>query len=342
MVKKKTKGTRRSVGLEFDTGSLRAVELVGNAAASKLANLGSITLPKEAVKEGLILQPKVVGSALKELWSKAGLKERNVLLGVFNQGVLVRYITIPKVSPDKIRNAINFQAEEQLPISLSSVVLDYIVLGETEGTGEAPVQLEILLVAARRDMLDIFLEALSIANLEALDVDVSSIAMMHLLSQKLLGMTIALVNIANGLNSILILVNGKPYLSRLGMAKINDLAKGLGCPLEDVFSNRMFANEESKDLLENWINNLASEVRSSINYYQDQTQLSRVEGILLSGRGALFEGISAQLESYLNIPVRIFNPLKDHDPSKRRLLNTDHEALEYTISAGLAQRGLEG
>ncbi len=342
MVKKKTKGTRRSVGLEFDTGSLRAVEMVGNAAASKLANLGSITLPKEAVKEGLILQPKVVGSALKELWSKAGLKERNVLLGVFNQGVLVRYITIPKVSPDKIKNAINFQAEEQLPISLSSVVLDYIVLGETEGTGEGPVQLEILLVAARRDMLDIFLEALSIANLEALDIDVASIAMMHLLPQKALSMTVAVVNVANGLNSILIMANGKPYLSRLGMAKINDLAEGLGCPLEDVFSSSVINYEKPTQLLDNWINNLASEVRSSINYYQDQTQMSRVEGVLLSGRGAFLNGLSAQLESYLNIPVRLFNPLKEYNPSKRRLLNTDHEAIEYAISAGLAQRGLEG
>ena len=339
---KKIKGNKRSIGLEIDTGSIRAVELVGNAASPKLANLASISLPEEAVNEGLVMQTKVVGAALKDLWNRAGFKERNVLLGVSNQGVLVRYITIPKVSPDKIRNAINFQAEEQLPLSLSSVVLDYIVLGETEGTGEAPVQLEILLVAARRDMLDIFMEALSVANLEALDIDVSSIALMHLLPQKALGMTIALVNIANGLNSILISVNGKPYLSRLGMAKINDLAKGLDCPLEDVFSNRMFANEKSKGLLENWINKLASEVRSSINYFQDQTQLSRVEGILLSGRGALFEGISAQLESNLNLPVRVFNPLKDHNPSKRRLLDTDHEALEYTISAGLAQRGLEG
>ncbi len=336
------KSARRSVGLEIDTGSIRAVELSGKSGTAKLTNLGSITLPKEAVKEGLVLQQKVVGSALKELWARAGLKERNVLLGVSNQGVLVRYITIPKVSPDKIRNAINFQAEERLPLSLSSVVLDYIVLGETEGTGEAPIQLEILLVAARRDMLDIFLEALSIANLEAIDIDVSSIAMMHLLPQKVLGMTVALVNIANGLNSILISVNGKPYLSRLGMVKINDLAEGLGCSLEDVFSSRMFANGESKRLLENWINNLASEVRSSINYYQDQTQLSRVEGVLLSGRGALFEGISVQLESYLNLPVRVFNPLQEHNPSKRRLLNTDREALEYTISAGLAQRGLEG
>ncbi len=333
---------RRSVGLEVDTGSVRAVEMAGKAGAPKLVTLGSITLPEEAVNEGLVMQPKVVGAALKELWSRAGLKERSVLLGVSNQGVLVRYITIPKVSSDKLKNAVIFQAQEQLPIALNSVVLDYLVLGEIEGSGEAPVELEILLVAARLDMINNYMEALSEANLEALDIDVSSMAMLQLLPQKLMNMTVALVNIANGLNSILISNKGKPYLARLGMVKIDDLAEGLGCSLDEVFSSRLYKKEESSRLLESWVNRLASEVRSSITYYQDQTHLSRVEGVLLSGRGALFGSMPAMIENYLNMPVRIFNPLKEYNPAQRNMLHTDQEAVEYTISAGLACRGLEG
>ncbi len=333
---------RRSVGLEIDTGSIRAVEMAGKAEAPKLVNLGSITLPEEAVKEGLVMQPKVVGSALKELWSRAGLKERSVLLGVSNQGVLVRYITIPKVSSDKLKNAVIFQAQEQLPVALNSVVLDYLVLGEIEGSGEAPAELEILLVAARLDMINHYLEALSEANLEALDVDVSSMAMLQLLPQKLMNITIALVNITNGLNSILISKNGKPYMARLGMVKIEDLAEGLGCSLSEVFSSRFYNKEESSWLLESWVKRLASEVRSSITYYQNQAHLSRVEGVLISGRGALYNNMSSMLERQLNIPVGIFNPLKEYNPSKRRLIHTDQEGVEYIISAGLARRGLEG
>ena len=332
----------RSVGLEIDTGAVRAVEMVGKAEAPKLVGLGSINLPKEAVKEGMVLDPGVVGSALNELWTEAGLKERRVLLGVSNQGVLVRHITIPKVPSDKIKNVVMFQAEEQLPISLSNVVLDYLILGEIEGSGEAEVELEILLVAARRDMLDQFLEALSIANLEPFDIDVSSMAMIRLLPKKAIDMTVAMVNVANGLNSILISAAGKPRLARLGAVNIIDLAEGLDSSLQDVFSSLQVNKADANGLLEDWISRLASEVRSSITYYQDQTESSKVEGVLLSGRGALFNGVSARLENYLNLPVRSFNPLEAYTPQKRRLLKSDHDAIEYTVSAGLALRGLEG
>ncbi len=332
----------RSVGLEIDTGAARAVEMSGKAGAPSFVNLGSINLPEDAVNEGMILQPQPVGDALKELWSRAGLKERNVLLGVFNQGVLVRNITIPKVPSDKLRNVIMFQAEEYLPIPLDSVVLDYLVIGETTGSDEAQTELEILLVAARRDMLDNYLEALSIANLEPVDIDVSSMTMIRLLPQKAMDMTLALVNVANGLNSLLISAQGKPRLARLGMINIKNLANSFKCSLGEIFSSHVLKRPESKDQLKSWANNLAGEIRSSITYYQDQPGSSPVEGALLSGRGALFRGLAEHLEEYLDLPVRPFNPLEGYAPARRKLLKSDFDAIEYTISTGLAIRGLEG
>lgn len=333
---------KRSVGLEIDTGSARAVEMSGKADAPSFVNLGSINLPEDAVNEGMILQPQQVGAALEELWSRAGLKERNVLLGVSNQGVLVRNMTIPKVPSDKLKNVIMFQAEEHLPIPLESVVLDYLVIGESAGSAEAQTELEILLVAARRDMLDNYLEALSIANLEAMDIDVSSMSTIRLLPQKAMGMTLVLVNVANGLNSILISAQGKPRLARLGMVRIKDLAESFQCSLEEVFSSHVLQRPESKDRLANWANNLAGEIRSSITYYQDQPGSSQVEGVLLSGRGALFRGLADRLEDSLDLPARTFNPLDGYIPERRKLLKTDFAAIEYTVSTGLAIRGLEG
>ena len=334
-------GTRRSVGLEIDTGTARAVEFAGKANAPNLISLGSIPLPEDAVKEGMIIEPEQVGAALKKLWLQAGLKERSVLLGVSNQGVLVRHITIPKVPDDKLKNIIRYQAQEHLPIPLESVVLDYLVLGESAGSGEGDIVLEVLLIAGRRDMLDKYLEALAIAQLEPQDIDVSSMTMIRLLPPQAMNMTVAMVNVANGLNGIVISAMGKPRLARLGAVKMNDLAESMGCSLEEVI-NYVLHEEGSQSILNNWINNLAGEVRSSITYYQDQPGSLPVEGILLSGRGSLFQGMAEQLENYLKLPVRTFNPLERYSPAKRKLLKTDFDALEYVISAGLAIRGLEG
>lgn len=331
---------KRAVGLEIDTGTARAVELAGKADKPRLLNLGKIALPEGAVKEGMILNTEQVGEALAQLWSDAGIKEKNVLLGVSNQGVLVRHINIPKVPPDKLKNVVTFQAQEHLPIPVESVVLDYLVLDEIEGSGEAAKELEILLVAARRDMLDKFLEALNIAGLEPYDIDVSSMTMIRLLPEQALGMTVTLVNVANGLNSILISAKGKPRLARLGLVKISDLAEELGCSLEDVFKGR--AQHDDDSIIKNWIDALSGEIRSSLTYYQDQSGSAKVEGVLINGRGALFQGVAEQLEENLELPVRVFNPLKEFSPARRNLLKTDFEALEFAISTGLALRGLEG
>ncbi|MDY6826362.1 MAG: type IV pilus assembly protein PilM [Bacillota bacterium] len=333
---------KRAIGLEIDSGKARAVELTGKQNTYKLDGLGSIELPPEAVKEGMIQQPRIVGNALKELWSGAGLKENQVVLGISNQGVLVRHITVPKVSDDKLGNVIRFQAQEYLPIPLEGVVLDYLVLGETAKTEEGMAQLEIMLVGARRDMLDKFLEALEVAGLEPLDIDVSSMAQINLLPPRALQMTVAIVNVANGLSSIVISVHGKPRLARLGMVKIMDLAESLECPVEDILLPHILKQEGAADKLRQWGGNLAGEIRSSLTYFQDQHSNYRVEGVLLSGRGARFGGLAAKLEEYLALPVRIFNPLEKFSPARRRLLDSDFEAAEYAVSAGLALRGLGG
>lgn len=334
--------SRSIVGLEIDTGSARAVELSGKVDSPGLRNMAAIALPEDSVKEGIVLQPQQVGFALKELWSRAGFKERNILLGVSNQGVLVRHITVPKVSPDKLKNVITFQAEEHLPIPLNSVVLDYLVLGEIEAGEGKSAELEVLLVAARRDMLNNYLEALALADLEPIDIDVSSMTMIRLLPSKAMSMTVVMVNVANGLNSILVSAQGKPRMARLGMVKISDLAESLNCSLKDIFNIQILNKPDSKEIIIAWAKNLAVEIRSSVTYYQDQQGVSPVEGVLLSGRGALLKGLDVNLEKQLDLPVRTFNPIEVYSPANRRFVKSDFDAIEYAISMGLAIRGLEG
>lgn len=332
---------RKAIGLEIDNAVARAVEMTGKISAPNLSNLGSIALPEGAVKEGIITNPDVVGEALKKLWQKAGFRDREVILGVSNQAVLVRHITVPRVPEDKIGKVITFQAQEHLPIPIESVVLDHLVLGETENREDESVSLEVLLVAAKREMLDTFLAVLDMAKIEAIDIDVSSMSLINLLPDKAANMTIIMVNVANGLNNILIASEGKPRLARLGLVKLNDLADSLSCSLEQT-CDLVVRDPRHKKTLRGWVDNLALEIRSSLSYYNTQPESIPVEGMLLSGRGAVFEGIADQLEDYLEVPVRIFNPLAAYSPARRKLVKTDLEAIEFAISTGLALRGLEG
>ncbi|MEW6276056.1 MAG: pilus assembly protein PilM, partial [Bacillota bacterium] len=222
----------RAVGLELDTDEARVAELRGNSRAPTLAAWGRIPLPEGAVSEGMVVNPEVVAGALTQLWSQAGIGTREVILGVANQGVLVRIANFPKVPADKIAQVIRYQAQDYLPVPLSSVILDHAVIGEA--SGEKGPLLEVLLVAARRDMLDSFLAVLTAARLKPRDIDVSSLALLRLLPAADREGTFALVDVAGGISNILLAAKGVPRLARLIPAGLRDFAGMLGCSVDEV------------------------------------------------------------------------------------------------------------
>lgn len=331
--------SKRAVGLELDSGSARVVELSGSPWAPKLSAFASIDLPEGAVEEGMIVHPEVVSEALKELWATEHLKSRQVLLGLSNHGVMVRYATMPKVPLDKLDNVVRYQAQEYLPIPLSSVVLDYLVVGET--TIDTAPALELLLVAAQRDMLSKFIEALSMARLEIIDIEVSALALMRVLPVSAGSGTVAVVNVANGLSNVLVAAQGNPRLARLIPAKLKDICEALGCSPGELLTGVVTASEKTPAVLNGWIKNLAAEIRSSISYYQGQDGSSEVEELFLNGRGSRLRGIVSELEELLGLPVRVISPLVDFSNYTRKA-ESESETMDYAVSAGLALRGLEG
>ncbi len=330
----------RSVGLEIDTGMVRAVEATGTASKPKLVAMARSPLPEGAVVEGMVLKPDEVGAALNTLWSSGRIRHRRVLLGVSNQAVLVRYATIPKVPKDKLDGIIRFYAQEHMPIPLESVVLGHQVIGETDTEGKS--MLEVLLVAARRDMLDGFLQALSFARLEPEDIDVSTLALMRILPPAALNRTVAVINVANGLSNILIAAQGSPRLARLVAAKIKDLSVNLQLPIEQIIEHGLEGSSEKSEAFEGWLSNLISETRSSLNYYQNLENSTNIEAIIYNGSGALISGIAPRLEAALGLPVRIINPFAGFTGAGSQKMGKGFHTVEYAISAGLARRGLEG
>ncbi len=333
--------TGRSVGLEIDSGVVRAVEIGGSAAKPKLLKMASAPLEDGAVEEGIILNTDAVGASLRELWSSGGIRDRNVILGISNQGVLVRYASIPKVPKDKLANVIRFQAQEQLPVPLESVVLDSIIIGEKKDD-EGNIVLEALLVAARHDMLAVFLEALGKARLEPLDIDVSTLALMEVMPPPVFDRTVAVVNVTNGLSNILISSRNQPRMARLVAVKVKDLADQLRCPLGQVIKVLSDPHPEVQGAYNSWFNSLEMETRSSLDYYHNQPNSAEVEAIILNGRGARISGIAARMQEAVGLPVKVVNPFSRFAGSERKTREMGIQAVDFAVCAGLARRGLGG
>ncbi|GAB6182073.1 type IV pilus assembly protein PilM [Desulfotomaculum defluvii] len=338
-----------AVGLEIDTGTIRAVELRGTLRSASLVTAGQIAIPNPAVVDGIVVDVQTVAQALKDLWDNLGIGRREVVLGIGNQGVFMRYTSFPKIPDKKLAQALRFHAGEYFPIDNSQLVFDYALLGEDKT--EKNSKLKVLLVGVRKDLLDITLRSLEAAQLQPQIVDVSYLALLRTLSQEQLAASIVLVDLTNGLTTIQLVNEGIPRFSRVISHSLQTYARELRLSLADeaLISRPLMAAASDMEvdrytgfnLAEDWCINLANEIRSSVSYYLAQANAGSVETVILSGRGAAIPGLASRLQEELGVQVEVLHPLANLQQS---LHSTDLEIAQHDAAfascIGLALRGL--
>lgn len=339
-----------AIGLEIDTGIIRVVELQGTEKAVSLLTIAQKELPIHAVAEGMVVDVNAVATALQEIWEQYRFGQREVILGICNQGVFLRYTTFPKISEKKLASAIRFKAREYFPIDLAEMVFDYAVLGEQpRGLNPNPT-LEILLVAVRKDTLKPSLQTLEMCNLQPKIVDVTFLALLRTLTKEQLTGSFVLVDLANGLTTIQLISRGVPRFSRVISHSLQTYAREMNLPLgeDTLLAQPLVAATLEEDLQyagyglpDDWGLTLANEIRSSVSYYLAQDNAGSVDTVILSGRGAKINGLADRLREELGVQVEILNPLaglKEVIPEIENQLG--EQALEYASCLGLALRGL--
>jgi type IV pilus assembly protein PilM len=136
-----------------------------------------VPLPPGVVEAGEVRQPEAVAEALRELWSKSGVKSKQVHLGVGNQRVVVREVALPWLPEKELRETLGFQVQEFIPMASDEAVLDFDPLGEMDQGGRRMVR--ILLVAAHRPMVNALVEAALAAKLDPQGIDLTPFAVIR-------------------------------------------------------------------------------------------------------------------------------------------------------------------
>lgn len=175
-----TSSKRKSVvGLDIEAGSIAATEIRVNGAVEVVGG-GVCELRPGVFREGEVVDPEGLSAAIKDLFAEHKLS-RTVRLGVANQRVAVRAMRLPAIDDrDELETAIRFQAQDHIPMPLDQAVLDWQVIGHTQGeNGERRV--DVVAVAARRDMVGQMMKALSLAGVRPVGIDHSAFGMIRAL-----------------------------------------------------------------------------------------------------------------------------------------------------------------
>lgn len=291
-----------TVGLDIDGRFLAAVQ----ASDGRIERAASVELPEGVVRDGEVADAPALAAALKEFALDAGLP-KSVRLGVSNQQIVVRLIELPVIEDAKERDAaVRFEAADAIAMPLDEAVLDHQIAGASESDGGVP-RMRIVVVAARRTMIDGLVDAAKSAGLKPAGIDLDAFALVRMLAEGSPSSDVARV------------------FCHLGGVTNLAVAVGSSC----LFARPLSSSSES----EAGASELADQIRLSIDYYMTQPQARPVDQVFFSGPGArdaaLLEGLSMQLA----LPAVVAEPLGGLDAAA---LDTGEDPYRYTVAAGLA------
>ena len=166
-----------TVGLDIDGRYLAAAQVE----SGRVVRGASLELPSGLVRDGEVVDRDRLADALKEFVATAELP-KNVRLGVANQQIVVRVVELPRIEDAKERDAaVRFQAAEAIAMPLDEAVLDHQIAGYTDAPDGSP-RMQVVLVAARRSMIEAVLEAAKKAGLKPEGIDLDAFALVRTLA----------------------------------------------------------------------------------------------------------------------------------------------------------------
>jgi len=331
--KKKTGGI---AGLDIEAGSIAATEVEVNGSVSVKATAIEPLAPG-IFHEGEVVDPDGLATALKTLFGRHKLSKR-VRLGIGNQQVVVRTVRLPVIeNPKEMDAAVRFQAQEQMPMPLDQAVLEHQVVGGVMAEEGGAPQVDVVVVAARREMVASFVAPLRSAGLEPVGIDLSAFAMIRALADteaaalaiepgEYPSEAILYCNVGDVTN--LAVARGRSCLfTRVSHAGLEAIAErlaasrglgpehasqwlsyvGLERPLEQIEGDPETV-AEARRALEDGVPALLDEVRLSLDYYRAQESALPVSRIVLAGLGSTIAGLPQRMEEGLGSPIAVARP----------------------------------
>jgi type IV pilus assembly protein PilM len=294
---------RGVVGLDIDGRYLAAAQVD----SGRVVRAASLELPAGLVRDGEVVDSDGLAETLKRFVQQAGLP-KSVRLGVANQQIVVRVVELPRIEDPKERDAaVRFQAAEAIAMPLDEAVLDHQVAGYAEALDGSP-RMQVVLVAARRSMVDALLEAARKAGLKPEGVDLDAFALVR---------TLAAASAAGADDSARVFCH-------LGGVTNLAIAVGTTC----FFTRPLSAVWDDDDAG----SRLADEIRLSIDYYMTQPQARPVREVVLSGPGSSTTELVDGLGVHLGLPTSIAAPLGALDAPAL----AGEDPRRFTVAAGLA------
>jgi type IV pilus assembly protein PilM len=349
------------IGLDIGSHSVKLAEIEDTKKGKSLKNFGIIGLPQDAIVEGTIKEMEIVSSAIRTLYKQLKVNNKNVVTSISGYSVIVKKITMQKRGEAELESTIQDEAEQYIPFDINDVNLDYEILssgadkGEEKGAKEDTGFMDVMLVAAKKDIVEDYVSLLRLTGLNPVILDVDAFAVQNsfeVSSQDISG-CYAIVNIGAeelGINAVKDGISIFTRDSSYGGYQINEaIMSKFGVSYEEAEKIKLGGTKlESKDkgaledifasVVSGWVNEIKRALDFLTTTYPDES----IENIYLSGGSCRVPGFRKYLEIETEIPVEELNPFanlqindKIFDPKY-----LSYMAPQAAVAVGLALRSI--
>ena len=345
-------GKQSIVGLDVGSSSIKAVELKRGRKGIEVTHVGLEPLPADIVVDSMIVDSGTVSSAISKLFTENEIKSRAVATSVSGHSVIVKKISLPMMSDQELAETIQKEAAQQVPFDISDVSIDYQILSEDPSSPN----MDVLLVAVKKDKILNYTNVLSMAGKAPAIVDIDAFALQNCYEynyEPAPNCTVALLNLGASVMNINIVKGAVPLFTRdvsVGGHQYTDsLQKELDLTFDDAEALKLgqkvgTVSEDAKlPILQQVTEIIVLEIQKTFDFFRATASGEHIERIYLAGGSSRVPGLVEALRQEFSLPVEVLNPFQRIVPPVDSM---EHDILEQNpgqlaVAVGLALRSFE-
>ena len=325
-----------ALGLDIGSTSVKMILLKEQRKRGELSyalqSFGMKPLPPETIVDGALMNSTAIVQAVQELMNELKIKGKEVAIGVSGHSVIIKKIQMPRMSQEELEESIQWEAEQYIPFDVKDVNIDTQILDS--GANDATGQMDVLLVAAKKDMINDYTTVVSESGLQPVVVDVDAFAVQNMFATNYDipdKETVVLINAGASVVNINIISNGITVFTRDvtigGNQFTEEIQKQLNVSYEEAEALKIGGTrgdadavvpQEVERVLMGVAEQVAGEIQRSLDFYAGTAADANFSKVFLSGGTAKIPALFKTIESRVGVPVEILNPFRKIDVDNRK------------------------
>ncbi|MDD5307848.1 MAG: type IV pilus assembly protein PilM [Deltaproteobacteria bacterium] len=339
------------VGVDIGTSAVKVIQVRESGKGVHLMKYGIEPLPPQSIVDGHVMNRGAVVDALAKIFRDLKISQREVAVSISGNSVIIKKLNLPLMKRDELEEQIQWEAEQHIPYEISEVEIDYNILWQNPEVG----QMDVLLVAAKKEEIQDLVEVVRQARLRPMVVDIDSFALQNVYEVNYgynEGETVTLLNVGASVTTVNIVQGSVSQFTRDisngGNSITDEIQKQLQVSHDEAEAYKAGGSLDSQEvipqevdgIIRNVVDALAGEIQRSLDFYMATTNRGEVERILLTGGTAKIPYLRSAIERRSRVQVEPLDPFRrvlyDHRQFDPQVLKT--QAPQASICLGLALR----